>query len=271
MGTIDYNKALQFFRQCIDEIDELMSEKDETSNKYEVWKAKTETLVAHVFGETSPEYKGLQSLFHPLYACMPHLDHIITRKNNQSAYINRLQDIRLKLQAYMKLIELKSDFETTENKPHSTNSFDEVVRICKRFPNVVRHIQIRHSQRPSIEVNDEYDVQYLLEILLAVSFDDIRQEEPAPSFAGTTSRIDFLLKDEGIAIETKMTRKGLADKELTKQLIQDIAQYQTHPDVSFLICFIYDPDKYVRNPFGLIKDLESKGDKLKIKVVISPL
>ncbi|WP_419558439.1 PD-(D/E)XK nuclease domain-containing protein [Prevotella sp.] len=70
-------------------------------------------------------------------------------------------------------------------------------------------------------------------------------------------------------METKMTRENLADKELSKQLIQDIAQYQTHHDVNTLVCFVYDPGQYIENPSGIIRDLESQSsDKLMVKVLI---
>lgn len=265
---MDSIKVIQYIRQYINEIEELKTEKDESSIKFQEWQEKTETLIKHVFGESSTEYKDLKSLFHLFHGFIPDFSH--PNRNTQNRYINRLDDIRNKLIGYIDVIKLEYDADS-ERIFKDSNALEEVIRICERFHNVARHISGRYSQRPPFQVHDEYDVQYLLEILLAVSFDDIRSEEPSPSFAGTTSRIDFLLKDEGIAIETKMTRKGLADKELTKQLIQDIAQYQIHPNVTTLVCFIYDPDRHIINPFGLINDLESKSDKLKIKVVISPL
>ena len=66
-----------------------------------------------------------------------------------------------------------------------------------------------------------------------------------------------------------MTRANLADRELSKQLIQDIAQYQTHHDVNTLVCFVYDPERYIENPSGIIGDLElQSSDKLTVKVII---
>lgn len=109
----------------------------------------------------------------------------------------------------------------------------------------------------------------MLKSLLSIYFDDIRPEETTPSCAGSYSRMDFLLKAEQIAIETKMTRENLADKELSKQLIQDIAQYQTHHDVNTLVCFVYDPERYIENPSGVVRDLElQSSDKLTVKVII---
>jgi len=67
--------------------------------------------------------------------------------------------------------------------------------------------------------------------------------------------MDFLLKNEQIVVETKMTRSGLGDKQVGEQLITDVARYKEHPDCKILFCFVYDPGAYVRNPRGLEADL----------------
>ena len=124
--------------------------------------------------------------------------------------------------------------------------------------------------RPTIEINDEYDVQDLLEALLKLHFDDVRAEEWTPSYAGGANRIDFLLKEEEIAIEVKMTRDNLKDKEVGEQLIIDIAKYRAHPNCKVLYCFVYDPNRVIRNPTGLTRDLEKLGADFKVKVYIRP-
>lgn len=129
----------------------------------------------------------------------------------------------------------------------------------------------RHSDRETLDVKDEYDVQDLLHALLKIFFDDIRPEEWTPSYAGSSSKMDFLLKDERIVIETKMTREELGAKQIGEQLIVDIERYKQHADCETLVCFVYDPGGRISNPHGLAKDLESQStDKLKVKVIIQP-
>lgn len=261
------NIAIKYISQCIDEIEALKSEKDEGSNSYQKWKEKTISIVRNVFGETSSEYKELYSFFNPKFVCgigstYEHIDY-------HQKYLNTLGHAHNKLSGYKTVLEMRLSAEV---ECDNCDSLREISRICTRFTNVIRSIRVRHDKRTPLKVKDEYDVQYLLKILLSVSFNDIRPEEPSPSYASTASRIDFLLKNEKIAIETKMTRDGLTPKELSKQLIQDIAQYQSHPDVNALVCFIYDPEQYIDNPQGIISDLEShSSDELTIKVIISPL
>jgi hypothetical protein len=67
--------------------------------------------------------------------------------------------------------------------------------------------------------------------------------------------MDFLLKNESIAIEVKKTRKGLGQKELGDQLIVDKESYHEHPSCKNLFCFVYDPDGVLPNPSGMENDL----------------
>lgn len=143
--------------------------------------------------------------------------------------------------------------------------------IFERFHIVVRQIRRRHEGRETLVINDEYDVQDLLHALLKIHFDDVRPEEWTPTYAGGANRMDFLLKDEEIAIEIKMTRLGFKDKELGDQLIIDIAKYQSHPNCKCLYCFVYDPDGIIRNPKGMEKDLEKLGKDFPVKTYIRPL
>ena len=144
-------------------------------------------------------------------------------------------------------------------------------RICSKFHLIARRLRNRYNSRETLNVTDEYDVQDLLSALLVLYFDDIRSEEWTPSYAGKSARMDFLLKNEKIVVEVKMTRKGLADKEIGDQLIIDIERYKEHPDCDILICFVYDPEGRITNPQGLSGDLQSQSkDDLKVIVLINP-
>lgn len=131
-------------------------------------------------------------------------------------------------------------------------------------------LYITMENRVTIELFDEYDVQDLLHTLLKLHFDDVRPEEWTSLYAGGNNRMDFLIKDEEIAIEVKMTRKGLRDKEVGEQLIIDMAKYQSHPNCKKLYCFVYDKEDVIRNPRGLENDLEKLPSVIGIKVIIRP-
>jgi hypothetical protein len=140
-----------------------------------------------------------------------------------------------------------------------------------RFHQVAKELKNRYNKRETLEINDEYDVQDLLRALLRIEFDDVRHEEWTPSYAGKSSRMDFLLKEEQIVIEVKKSRDGLNEKEIGDQLIIDIKRYENHKDCKTLVCFIYDPEEKIKNPIGLSSDLEKMGsDSLRLKVIIQP-
>ena len=98
------------------------------------------------------------------------------------------------------------------------NDFNEIIEnIFLKFHKVAKQLTYRYDNRDTIEINDEYDVQDLLHALLRLNFNDIRPEEWVPSYAGGSKRMDFLIKDINVVIETKMTRKNLRDKKIGEE------------------------------------------------------
>lgn len=152
------------------------------------------------------------------------------------------------------------------------DSIKTLKMLCSKFHSISRQLRNRHSNRPTLEVEDEYDVQDLFHALLKIYFEDIRKEEPVPSYAGSSSRTDFLLKNEKIIIEIKKTSDKLKDKQLGEQIILDVAKYKEHPYCKTLVCFIYDPEGRVSNSAGLIADITKlSGDGFTIIVIIQPV
>jgi hypothetical protein len=145
-----------------------------------------------------------------------------------------------------------------------------IENIFFKFHKVVGEISKRHENRGTLQITDEYDVQDFLRGLLRLYFDDIRKEQWTPSYAGKSTRIDLLLQEEQIAVETKMTRKGLDEKKLGDELIIDIAHYQKHPKCKTLYCFVYDPEERISNPRGFERDLTRRHDGLETMVFVLP-
>jgi len=155
-------------------------------------------------------------------------------------------------------------------KPKSVDSSLLIERVFSRFHQVARQLRSRHQNRETLNVQDEYDVQDLAHALLSLCFEDVRAEEYTPSYAGKSSRMDFLLKRERIVVEVKKTRPTLDAKELSSQLIEDIARYESHPDCGALICFVYDPEGFISNPRGIEDDLNRDGEPFPVRVIIRP-
>ncbi len=121
----------------------------------------------------------------------------------------------------------------------------------------------------NLKINNEYDIQHLLHAILKLKYDDVRPEEFTPSYAGSSTKMDFLLKTYKIVIETKMASEKLKDKDIGKQLKDDIAHYSAHQDCKILYCYVYDPDNQIKNPEGLIKDLSEDDENFKVIIIIS--
>ena len=143
--------------------------------------------------------------------------------------------------------------------------------IIEKFHSVATQFRNRYCGRPTISIDDEYDVQDLMNGLLRINFEDVRKEEYTPSYAGGSTRVDFLLKREKILIEVKKTRPTLKDKDIGNQLIIDIAHYKSHPDCKHLICFVYDPENLIVNPRGLEDDLNRlSSEEMLVEVYVRP-
>jgi hypothetical protein len=146
-------------------------------------------------------------------------------------------------------------------------AFLHVSKILTRFHQVAKRLKVRHCNRDTLWITDEYDVQDLLGALLKIDFDDVRPEEWTPNYAGKASRMDFLIKAHKLVIETKMTRDRLTEKEIGDELLIDIARYKEHVDCNTLVCFIYDPEQKISNAAGLKYDLE-KASTERLSVVV---
>jgi hypothetical protein len=118
----------------------------------------------------------------------------------------------------------------------------------------------------------EYDVQDLLHALLRPWVADIRPEEFTPSYAGSSTRMDFLLPAHSLVIELKFVRDRNHAKRIGDELIIDIDHYRRHPDCENLWCAIFDPDHLLPNAEGLRNDLEgfrsSKDGNLQVRLMV---
>ncbi len=156
-------------------------------------------------------------------------------------------------------------------EPSNEEHLNKILNMFVRFHSIARQLRNRHDNRNTLKIEDEYDVQDLLHALLKLYFDDIRTEEWTPSYAGGSSRMDFILKNENIVIEVKKTRTSLNEKQVGEQLILDIAKYSRHSDCKTLICFVYDPEGRIGNPQGLENDLNKmSNNNLLIVTKIEP-
>jgi len=181
---------------------------------------------------------------------------------NQVKKLNRLLE---------KIDLLKYGPSFTKNKP-SQAKIDLLLLLLSKFHKVAQNLRDRYNDRETLIIRDEYDVQDLLNSLFQLHFEDIRKEEYSPSSAGANSRIDFVLKEEKIIIEVKITSEKVSTNKLGQDLLVDIGRYKEYPDCNDLVIFIYDKGDLIRNKFGFLTDLEKQSTpSMNVRVIINPM
>jgi len=241
-----------------DLINALQSLRPGDKNALDLLRKQAEMVIRRVCGDQSP--------YLPKLALIHYYTPFSTEYNPERWQSGTAQLLNL-LTTVVKEIET---FDTDGSPNASAGPIDYVRRICERFHIVSRQLLERHDGRPTLEIENEYDVQDLMHALLRLFFDDIRPEEWTPSYVGGSSRMDFLIKEENLVLETKKSRKSMTAKVLGDELIIDIQRYKQHPNCKTLICFVYDPDGWIANPVGIEKDLSRRDENLNILVLIVP-
>jgi hypothetical protein len=167
--------------------------------------------------------------------------------------------------------QIESQLERTWQLGRETQDAMQIVEnLCRGFHLFAKQLLVRHAKRSTLQMTDEYDVQDAMHALLRLHFEDVRPEEWTPSYAGKSTRMDFVLKREQVVVEVKMTRKSLKQKEVVKQLTEDKERYRVHPDCRALICFVYDPGAYCDNPAALEDDVSVSSGDFRVAVIVNP-
>lgn len=249
---------------CLKEAQKIRGLNDLTrSPEFTKWRRDTEVAIERIFGTETRHIRDFKEI---------HYSPAATTSSASDTYY--LECYQRGIDRACAILQSFTD-ELTEYGVQSgsdpVSAVSKIRAVCSAFHRVVRRLRDRRQGRPALEVNDEYDVQDLMNALLAVFFDDIRREEWTPSYAGGASRMDFLLKQPQIVVEVKRAREGLSEREIGEQLIVDIEKYQTHPKCRTLVCFVYDPEGRIGNPVGLQNDLSGKRSSLDVEIIVMPV
>jgi hypothetical protein len=146
---------------------------------------------------------------------------------------------------------------------------NELSSAFRRLPDFLQ--VLRDSANPNVAtptLSSEKDLQVLVHALLKVLYSDVRPEDYVPQFAGGRSRTDFLIRDVGVLIETKMTREGLDDRKVGEELLVDWGRYGRHPDCRAIFAIVYDPDRRLKNATAIETDLSRDSGEPPTRVVV---
>lgn len=144
-----------------------------------------------------------------------------------------------------------------------------LVDVLRRLPAASRPLVVgRRKSRPTLQIADEYDVQDFVYAALRMLYDDTRAEEVVPSYAGGSSRVDFLIKAESTVVEVKVTRSGRGETKIRDEIIVDQRLYQAHPSAKHLVAVVYDLVGNFTNPVGFEDDLSVLSAGLRTTAVV---
>ena len=263
MGKIKKIKAIAILSELAD-AGERIKNLNYDSPEVAEWENKIESAILNIFDESHlDKYKRK---FNRVYSLSIYGD------NGSALQKYHREDVDTSVPFLKSLIDEIENFWAEDTvSDNSTNSTEnnKIIQIIDRFHLITKQLRQRHDSRETLGVSDEYDVQDLFHALLKLYFDDIRAEEWTPSYAGSSSRIDFFIPELELAIEIKKTRKGLGNKEAKEQLAIDKDHYRCKENIKHLICFVYDPDGKIQNPRGFEKGLAQDGP-LKTDVYVRP-
>jgi hypothetical protein len=148
-----------------------------------------------------------------------------------------------------------------DGRPTKPAEIGELLAILLRGLRRAMHpLTHRRKGAQALSFSTEYDVQDLLHALLRPWVADIRPEEFTPSYAGSSTRMDFLLPKHKAVIELKFAHERSQARKIGDELIIDIDHYQRHPDCDYLWCVVFDPDHLLPNSEGLKSDLEGQRE-----------
>ena len=143
-------------------------------------------------------------------------------------------------------------------------------KVCLRFHAVARQLRLRKDYRPTLEVDDDHDLQDLLCALLKVEFDEVATDEWTPPYTGGAPRTTLLVNRDQIAIVAKKTGPGVTTKELADQVAADSAYYRAQGRCSTVFCFMYDPEGRIGSPKRLETTLTSVSEHCRLEVLVAP-
>lgn len=262
---MDKKRAVQLLETQLKGLEPL--EYAEVNPDFDRWRRDTRVVLENIFGEGTRQVKEFEDI--RFWSGVIGASQSENMERDRQAFARDKTLAAAFLESVISEVDQFGD-ESEKSPPQDLDPLCGIRKLCERFHFVARQLRVRHEDRETLEVEDEYDVQDLLHALLRLESDDIRPEEWTPSYAGKSARMDFLLKRDSIVIETKKTRKGLGEKDVGDELLVDIARYKGHPDCKTLVCFVYDPEARIGNPVGLENDLSGERDGLAVIAIVRP-
>lgn len=155
-----------------------------------------------------------------------------------------------------------------EDKKFTQLNIKDVCRILKNFESAMKRWACRDKKRWSID--NEYDVQNILFLILRSYFDDLIYEEPIGKLGHVYSKVDFRIPSIGLLIEAKYARDSKDFSKIENQIKEDIINYLNVSSDDKLVIFIFDDSSSVQDHQITIKDFRKFPQIADVIIVSRP-
>lgn len=140
-------------------------------------------------------------------------------------------------------------------------TIDHISKILGNFESAMERWTWKDSKQWKIE--NEYDVQNILYLILRSVFDDTEYEDPTQKFGSGSSRLDLKIPSQEVIIEAKFARKESDFKKIEDEIKIDSIDYIKSTSYKKIIVFIYDDRSSVQlhqRTINALKQIESIQD-----------
>lgn len=127
-----------------------------------------------------------------------------------------------------------------------------------------------YTKEKKWEIENEYDVQSILYLILRSHFDDIEYEDPTPKHGHTSSRLDFKIPSLGVIVEAKFVRESKDFARIENEIKTDSVNYVVATGYKKLIVFIFDNSASVQDHDMTIRNLKKVPSIEDVIIVSKP-
>lgn len=143
---------------------------------------------------------------------------------------------------------------------------NHVSKILGNFESAMKRWVWTENKKWNIE--NEYDVQSILWLILRSVFDDTVYEDPTPKFGRGSSKVDVRIPSLNVVIEVKFVRDGTKFERIENEIKVDSIDYFQSAGYKNIIVFIYDNTSSVQEHADTINALK-KLENIKDVIIVS--
>jgi uncharacterized protein YecE (DUF72 family) len=164
---------------------------------------------------------------------------------------------------------------TEETPATRAPEVDQVIGALEEVGEIERYLQNRRSTESGFVIDSEADVQDLSYTILRPWVHDLVDESPGEKVASRYTIKDFRSKALRIIVEAKYINNKAHGKSVVEELHDDIEMYANEEDYDYVVFFVYDPGRHIRDVRALKRQIEKlrhfDGRLLTCRLIVRPV